>query len=889
MKGLKDRYVFYCNSIKIDGNSHIRSGLGGSESALIYISRELHRLGNEVMVFCDTDNPGIYNGVIYEKIDKFGDYVEKNIIDVFISVRSADIFLYPVRAGKYVLWLHDDANQPHMQALYSDEIRDKIDIYITVSDWQRMRFVEKFGIDEEKIFLSRNGINRKFFKTYKKRRKKRIVYTSTPFRGLDILLDIFPEIRKRVPDAELCVYSSMSVYGMNKEDDYAAYGDLYERCNRPGVRLIGSISQEKLAKELMKAEVLVYPNIFEETSCIAALEAQAAGLAVVSVAKGALPETVENGKSGILIEEDILSDAGKEKFVKEITSLLNDKERRENMGAYGRERVLSRFCWDTIASEWDNYFKKIRPTLSLCMIVKNESKYLSKAVNSVRSIVDEIIVVDTGSEDDTVDVAKSLGAKVFFYEWNDDFSAARNFSISKATSDWILVLDADESVSEKDLPKIRKFLNLRENAAYRFMQRSYLDDAGVVGWKPNDGADDEGRGYGGYFDSPLTRLFRNGCGFKFSGKVHEVVEPSILRKGKNIITTNIPIHHFGKVRSERKMAEKGELYLNIGKEKIKREPDNPNAYYELGAQCFELNMFGEAKKYYEKALEIDSRHYRALCDLGLITAREGDYFKAEELLLKSIEINENYVSAYINLGIVCKELGKFDEAEKYLEKALKLDPKNVSAYKYLGKLFYKTGLYEEAFNAFSKMKKYSSEFSATFEYGMASYHIGLTLLNEKKYGDSKVYFEEALKYIPDFVSAYNNYGVALTYLGDLKNAEEAFLKVLELSSIDNNNIHLNEVAKAYVNLGYIFNNKGDFKKAVYYLEKGLECDGANPEIYNHLGIARCGMGDLRAGVKFFEMALKIDHEHGAAATNLKRVKEALVGDYNREALGHRKD
>src|SRR4051794_40673333 len=82
--------------------------------------------------------------------------------------------------------------------------------------------------------------------------------------------------------------------------------------------------------------------------------------------------------------------------------------------------------------------------LSLCMIVKNESKHLANCLESVEGVVDEIIIVDTGSTDDTVEIAKSYGAKVYHYEWNDNFSDARNESIKYATGDWILVLDADE-------------------------------------------------------------------------------------------------------------------------------------------------------------------------------------------------------------------------------------------------------------------------------------------------------------------------------------------------------------------------------------------------------------------------------------------------------------
>ncbi len=93
------------------------------------------------------------------------------------------------------------------------------------------------------------------------------------------------------------------------------------------------------------------------------------------------------------------------------------------------------------------------------MIVKDEEDYIEKCINSVKSIVDEIIIVDTGSNDKTKEIAKKFTDKVYGFKWNDDFSAARNFSISKATKDWILVLDADETISSKDLETIKELAN----------------------------------------------------------------------------------------------------------------------------------------------------------------------------------------------------------------------------------------------------------------------------------------------------------------------------------------------------------------------------------------------------------------------------------------------
>ena len=116
-------------------------------------------------------------------------------------------------------------------------------------------------------------------------------------------------------------------------------------------------------------------------------------------------------------------------------------------------------------------------TISLCMIAKNEEKYLEQCLRSVKDIVDEIIIVDTGSTDKTKEIAKKFNAKIFDFKWVDDFSAARNESIRHATKDWILVLDADEIVEKKDIDKIKNLIENSDHfAGFQLEQRSYINN-----------------------------------------------------------------------------------------------------------------------------------------------------------------------------------------------------------------------------------------------------------------------------------------------------------------------------------------------------------------------------------------------------------------------------
>src|SRR3989344_1568817 len=185
------------------------------------------------------------------------------------------------------------------------------------------------------------------------------------------------------------------------------------------------------------------------------------------------------------------------------------------------------------------------PTISLCMIVKNEEKYLEQCLDSVKDLVDEIIIVDTGSTDKTKDIAKKFNAKTFDFKWTDDFSAARNESLKHATKDWTLVLDADE-ILDKEAVKIIKdeLIRNEENDAYLFIQRNYTNESKIAGVVIDEHKLGK-KSYSGWYGSLIVRLFRNNKGYKFDGTVHELAEPSIESKKGKIAMTNIPIHHYG--------------------------------------------------------------------------------------------------------------------------------------------------------------------------------------------------------------------------------------------------------------------------------------------------------------------------------------------------------
>ena len=243
-------------------------------------------------------------------------------------------------------------------------------------------------------------------------------------------------------------------------------------------------------------------------------------------------------------------------------------------------------------------------TLSLCMIVKNEQPNLVRCLSSVKAAVDEIIVVDTGSTDRTKDIAAVFGAKVFDFAWDEDFSHARNFSLSKAGGNWILVIDADETVSSRDHERLRSLIRKSPKGigGYDLTTRNYVIEPNTAGWTANDGSYRDEEAGTGWYPNLKVRLFRRDPRIRFSGAVHELVEPSMLGAGMKIVACDVPVHHTGKLDRVR-VTEKGERYFLLGMKKIEETGGTPRAILELAIQAGELGRYDDAIRLWRRYLD----------------------------------------------------------------------------------------------------------------------------------------------------------------------------------------------------------------------------------------------------------------------------------------------
>ncbi|OPY91262.1 MAG: SPBc2 prophage-derived glycosyltransferase SunS [Syntrophus sp. PtaU1.Bin208] len=297
---------------------------------------------------------------------------------------------------------------------------------------------------------------------------------------------------------------------------------------------------------------------------------------------------------------------------------------------------------------------KRKSTLSLCMIVKNEEKYLAKCLKSVRDVVDEMIVVDTGSTDKTADIGRVFGAKIFDFPWTGDFSAARNFSLAQATGDWILVLDADEVISSRDFAELETLIQRSSSspAAYLIMTRNYLDNSGIIGWTQNVGQYPEEAG-GGWIASAKVRLFKRRGDIVFSNPVHELVEDSLQKAGIPILKSHIIVHHYGKLDTERDVL-KSQAYYLLGKMKYDSDPKNMKYIYELAKQAQELRKYEEAVQLWLELLSL------------LRENPESPGYKT----IAAISYGDPLPEIYIQLASAYVMLDRFEEALEAARKAM---------------------------------------------------------------------------------------------------------------------------------------------------------------------------------------------------------------------------
>lgn len=226
-------------------------------------------------------------------------------------------------------------------------------------------------------------------------------------------------------------------------------------------------------------------------------------------------------------------------------------------------------------------------TLSICMIAKNEENNIERCFKSITHIADEIIVVDTGSTDKTIEICEKYGAKVILYEWKNDFSDARNKSLEYATKDWILFLDADEELPYEDGLAVKEIINKDDKFEGFYLRLVNIIDKVDIG------------------DAIVFRLFKNDPDYKFKGKMHEQIIHSVQNKAgvNSVASTQIKIFHYGYDPSVADINKKA--HRNIGLLLSYDEEDKDGYYYyALGNEYTRLGKEKEALDAFSTSLNM---------------------------------------------------------------------------------------------------------------------------------------------------------------------------------------------------------------------------------------------------------------------------------------------
>ena len=568
--------VIYTEGLPFDGDTPFERSLGGSESAVVFMARALARRGHSVKVFCNCPRPGEYDGVTYEEVPEFAGFLATETCDVFVCCRHLRGLVGLVRSRLNVVWNHDILTKE--TAPYLSSLMFRVDRLLVLSEFHKQQFQRHLSVPDDRYLVTRNGVDVELVDQAigglpagrvagVERDPDRVIYTSRPERGLDVLLTMWPQMKARRPKLKLAIAHYENAGADARMAEYlATLRRVAEEL--PEVEMLGPLSKRDLYRELARSALLVYPSTFPEVSCISALEAAACGTPVVASRYCALKESVADGETGVLIPGDPQQEAYQRAFVKAALGLLSDDARWKQMSEAGRRRIEQRYRWGRIAEEWEREFEgmlaasesararerragasscstsqaaagvgtpalqeaPLRQTLSVCMIVKNGQGALYRCLDSVKAVADEIIVCDTGSTDRTVEIAREYTDKVFSIAWEEDFGAARNRSIEKATCDWVLWLDADEYLVGAE--QLAKYLRDNMYNGYVIRQHHHAVDAQ---FKP---------------DVPV-RLFRNHRGIRFFGCVHEHPEFA-LNQGVTpaVILSDVHIVHDGYVTEQ---------------------------------------------------------------------------------------------------------------------------------------------------------------------------------------------------------------------------------------------------------------------------------------------------------------------------------------------------
>jgi hypothetical protein len=296
------------------------------------------------------------------------------------------------------------------------------------------------------------------------------------------------------------------------------------------------------------------------------------------------------------------------------------------------------------------------------MIVKNEERWLTRCLQSASGVVDEIVIVDTGSTDRTVEIASEFHAAILHHDWQDDFSLARNVSLERATGDWILVLDADEELEVDSQRRTREVICGTPADGLLLRNRSLMPAGELQRHE----------------DLMLTRLFRNRRQYRYEQPIHEQIRPSIERCGGVVSATDLTILHHGYAQRKAQGTDlRAERNLRLLNKALSESPGDPYLHYQIGITL--------------KALGDDKQAYESLCHVL-------------KLDVESLG-NETVDRLYMRLAQLALASDRFAEATRHASASLARNPNNVVSLHVLALAHMFQGNVRDAYPVFLRVRQ----------------------------------------------------------------------------------------------------------------------------------------------------------------------------------------
>lgn len=323
--------------------------LGGTQSSVCYLAKNL-ALNHEVYLFCNYKTEHVNNGVKVYPLTKL-DILDTVFPDFIVNINDLKLDISFIEKLKHhgckvLTYYQHYLDQPPSINFNNVILKHLYDGYIFVSNFQKDAFKNKFDLDEHKCYVLLNGIPEPFEQMLLKNQKKEkiITYCSTPFRGLHLLCEIYPEIKKKHPELKLNVYSGMSLY--QGENDATITSIFNTLKSIEGVTINDAISQTQLAKEMENVMILTYPNVFIETSCITVLQCMASGCIILTSNLGALPETTYNNNFLVDYDERDI-ETYKKNFIEKLDYILNNYDDMEDIIKRNKSYILQNHLWNS--------------------------------------------------------------------------------------------------------------------------------------------------------------------------------------------------------------------------------------------------------------------------------------------------------------------------------------------------------------------------------------------------------------------------------------------------------------------------------------------------------------------------------------------------------------